>query len=542
MSTAGVTGRGQAPPRVLVVWIPDWPLVAAQLAGELPDRMAAAVMEKGLVAVCSSEARSAGVVRGLRLREAQSRCPDLAAIPADPGRDAREFEDVLAAVERVLPGVHVLRPGLCAVRVRGATRFYGSEDEAGGAALEAVARMGLEARVGVADSVFAAEQAARCASELTSLLVVPRGGSRNFLGPLPVAALGDPKLASLLVRLGVRTLGAFAALPEPEVRSRFGPEGALAHARASGLDPQAIVPRVAPIPLERAADFDPGLDRIDQIAFALRPTAEDFVEGLRRAGLACTELRVHIMDDAGRRSERSWGHPRQFGAADVVDRVRWQLQSGETPSPSGPAGGRRGSRWRSTGEELSAPVVQVRLLPERTDQLGLRGQALFGGVDERLDHGLRRLQSMLGHGSVLHAVSAGGRLLAERSLMVPWGEDAPNGTTALAERPWPGAVPAPLPATVFAEPVPVEFLDADGQPLRADERGAAPPPAWFRPGPGHGQRPVRAWAGPWPLHQRWWDATESRRRAERYQIVDGDGEAWLLLGDDGQWWAEARYD
>ncbi|KHL01828.1 hypothetical protein LK10_14620 [Sinomonas humi] len=526
-------------PRALVVWFPDWPLVAAQLAGELGERVPAAVIDKGLVSVCSAEARAAGVVRGLRVREAQSRCPDLTAIRADPARDAREFDEVLAAVERDLPGVHVLRPGLCAWRARGAARFFGSEQEAGGTALEAVAKLGLEARVGVADSVFAAEQAARRASELAALFVVPAGGSRDFLAPLPIATLDDPRLASLLVRLGIRTLGAFAALPEAEIRSRFGPDGTLAHARASGLDPQAIVPRVPPTPLERATDFEPGLDRIDQIAFALRPLAEDFVEGLRRAGLACTELRVQIMDDAGRRSERCWGHPRQFGASDVLDRVRWQLQSGDETS-----GGRRGGRpatWRSTGDSLTAPVVQVRLLPERTDQIGLRGQALFGGVDERLDHGLRRLQSMLGHGSVLHPVSAGGRLLAERCLMVPWGEDAPPETSALAQRPWPGSLPAPLPTTVFAEPIPVELLDAEARPLRVDERGAAASPAWFRPGSGQDRRPVLGWAGPWPLRQRWWDP-DDRRSVERYQVIDDHGEAWLLIGAEGQWWAEARYD
>lgn len=524
-------------PRALVVWFPDWPLVAAQLAGELPERVPAAVMEKGLVAVCSPEARAGGVVRGLRLREAQSRCPDLAAVPADAARDGREFEAVLGAVERNLPGVHVLRPGLCAVRARGAARFYGSEEKAAGAALEAAARLALEARVGIADSVFAAEQAARCASELAALLVVPPGTSSEFLAPLPVTALGDPKLASLLVRLGIRTLGDFAALSEDDVRSRFGPGGASAHARAAGRDPTPIVPRVPPEPLERAVDFEPGLDRVDQIAFALRPTAEDFVEGLRREGLACTELRVQITDDAGRRSERCWGHPRHFGASDVLDRVRWQLQSGD----SGPHGPQPGGAWRSTGDALAAPVVQVRLLPERTDQLGLRGQALFGGVDERLDHGLRRLQSMLGHGSVLHPVSAGGRLLAERCLMVPWGEEAPSGTAALAQRPWPGALPAPLPATVFPEPVPVELLDDSSEPLRVGERGDFAPPAWFRSAPGKDRRAVRGWAGPWPLRQRWWDPAESRR-AERFQIVDGDGEAWLLIGAEGQWWAEARYD
>ncbi|WP_136610815.1 DNA polymerase Y family protein [Sinomonas albida] len=536
-------------PRALVVWFPDWPLVAAQLAGEVPERVPAALLEKGLVSVCSAEARAAGVVRGLRVREAQSRCPELVAVHADPARDGREFEPVVAALETSLPGVQILRPGLCAVRARGAARYYGSEESAGGAALEAASRLGLEARAGIADSVFAAEQAARRAAELSPLLVVAGGESAAFLAGLPVTALGEPKLASLLVRLGLQTLGSLAELPPSDVRSRFGAEGLTAHARARGRDPRAIVPRVPPVPLERAADFEPGLDRVDQIAFALRPTAEAFVEGLRVQGLACTELRVHITDDAGQRSERTWGHPHHFGAGDVVDRVRWQLQSGGSTASSRGRGNRPGSAaaqsrtpWRTTGEALAAPVVQIRLSPDKVDLLGRRGQALFGGVDERLDHGLRRLQTMLGHGSVLHPVPGGGRLLAERSLLVPWGEDAPAGTAARAKRPWPGAVPEPLPATVFAELLPVQLLDDDAAPLRVGPRGdLAAPPAWFYPGPGAGRRAVRSWAGPWLLRQRWWDADESRH-AERFQILDSENEAWLLLGEGGRWWAEARYD
>lgn len=525
-----------AVPRALVVWFPDWPLVAAHLAGEVPDRSAAAVIDKGLVAVCSAEARSAGVVRGLRVREAQVRCPDLVAVPADPARAEREFEPVVRALEGAVPGVDVLRPGLCAVRARGAAKYYGGEEAAGGAALEAASGLGLEARAGIADSVFAAEEAARCTGELAALRIIGAGDSAAFLAPLPVAALGDSRLGSLLTRLGLHTLGDFAALPSPEVRSRFGPEGLVAHAKARGQDPRAVVPRVPPAPLDREAEFEPGLARVDQIAFALRPVAEDFIAGLADAGLACTQLRVQITDDSGARSERSWGHPHQFSPGDAVERVRWQLQSAPGPSP------RRGGHWRTTGESMSAPVVRVRLVPEKVDLIGRRTQTLFGGVDERLDHGLHRLQTMLGHGSVLHAAPAGGRLLAERCLLVPWGEEAPPGTAERASRPWPGAVPPPLPATVFPEPMPVSLLGDDARPLGVDARGGlTAAPAWFVPGPQGERRAVRSWAGPWPLRERWWDAAEARR-AERFQILDGEGEAWLLLGEDGRWWAEARYD
>ncbi|MBC7723997.1 MAG: DNA polymerase Y family protein, partial [Burkholderiaceae bacterium] len=54
-------------------------------------------------------------------------------------------------------------------------------------------------------------------------------------------------------------------------------------------------------------------------------------------------------------------------------------------------------------------------------------------------------------------------------------------------------------------------------------------------------RAITAWAGPWPLDERWWDA-DDRARGNRFQVVDDTGLAWLLMLDGTSWWAEARYD
>src|SRR5262249_54130211 len=71
--------------------------------------------------------------------------------------------------------------------------------------------------------------------------VVSAEESPGFLAPWPVAVLDDPEhpddaLGDLLVRLGLRTLGAFAALPEGAVLGRFGSAGARAHRLAPGMD------------------------------------------------------------------------------------------------------------------------------------------------------------------------------------------------------------------------------------------------------------------------------------------------------------------
>jgi protein ImuB len=52
---------------------------------------------------------------------------------------------------------------------------------------------------------------------------------------------------------------------------------------------------------------------------------------------------------------------------------------------------------------------------------------------------------------------------------------------------------------------------------------------------------VTAWAGPWPVTERWWHPHAARRRA-RFQLVTEDGTAWLVAVQEGSWLIEARYD
>src|SRR4051812_46679422 len=508
----------------MVLWCPDWPIVAAARAAKLPPAAPIALTEKGDVFACSAAARAEGVRRGLRIREAQSRCASLVALPYDPALDARTFDPVLDAVEEILPGVQVLRPGTAALRIQGPARYYGGEDAAARELLACLERLGVPvARIGIADGPFAAEQAAR-ASGAERIRIIPAGDSPAFLAPMPVTILGVPELAVLLKRLGLPTLGAFASLPELEVRNRFGAEGALAHRLAAGLDGRRVVPRVPPDELDVAVDFEPPLDRIDQVTFGIRSAADRFLERLIKLGLVCTAIRIEVTTERGELSERSWLHPRSFTPAEVVDRVRWQLQ-GTGAVDSG----------------LGSPIARVRVLPESVDAASGHEEGLWGAApDERIHHGLSRVQSMLGHEAVLTATIGGGRLLADRQVLVPWGDRV--AVARPADRPWPGSLPGLPPATVFPERRPCGVIAPDGTSVRLDDRGAltGPPARFSAPGTGHA-RPVRAWAGPWQVEERWWDPEQSRRLA-RFQVVDDDGEAWLLVLEDDAWTAEARYD
>ncbi len=532
--------------RSLVLWIPDWPVVALGSA-PVDDGLtgdAIAVLEAGVVAACTPAARAAGVRRGQRRRDAQARCPRLRVVPADPDRDWRAFEPVLAAVERLAPGVQPLRPGLCALRARGPARYYGGEEAAAHTLLAALAGRGMgDARAGVADGPFTAEHAARRAPA-GGVLVVPAGGAAGFLAPLPVTVLdeaagpGELRPAGLLARLGVHTLGRFAELEAARVLDRFGPQGARLHDLSTGRDSRPVEARTPPPELAREVAFEPALELVDQVAFGIRVAADEFVAGLGREALVCTELRVRLRTEGGAVSERVWLHPGSFDAAGVVDRVRWQVQA--LAEAGGGSGSGRAANGAGGGGDGAAGggVSLVRIEPAAVDAASHHQPALFGaGTDQRVHHTLSRVQAMLGHRSVLTAAIGGGRWLAERQVLVPWGDREP---VAQRDRPWPGSLPSPLPGTVFAPPPVARVADAAGEPVAVDARGVLSAPPAVLEAIGRRCR-IQAWAGPWPVQERGWDAARARS-AHRFQFVDAEHAAWLVVHEAGAWTLEARYD
>ncbi|MDI2098171.1 DNA polymerase Y family protein [Ruicaihuangia caeni] len=510
-----------SPTRTLVLWVPDWPVLAAAQAHGVPADAPIALRYRGMVHACSSAARAEGVRRGLRIREAQARCTSLQVFDHDPALEARLFEPAITRLEASTPGVQVLRPGVCAIRARGVSRYYGGEQAAGLALAGQLAELVPTASAGVADGPFAAEHAARQAGA-GRVLVIPPGDSAEFLAPLPVSVLGVPELTGLLQRLGIRTIGAFADLDALDVAERFGAEGLRLHGIASGSDGRRVQPRVPPEEFETTIAFEPAVERIDQAAFAFREPAERFIAQLTAARLVCTALRIELETDDGGGSEREWLHPRTFSPAEVVDRLRWQLQGG------------------STGSGLLSGLVHVRVTPVSVDSIGNHERALFGDVsDERVHHALSRVQSMLGHEAVLTATIGGGRHLSERAVLVPWGERATVPRNPA--QPWPGSLPDPQPSLVFPSPLPVAVFDERGGEVSVDARGALSAPPHRLTTTTGGTRRIESWAGPWPLEERWWDAAAARREY-RFQLVDSTGAAWLLVLDQHGWQIEARYD
>jgi protein ImuB len=505
---------------MVVVWCPDWPVVAAGAAPDIP----AAVVHANRVTACSPAARAEGVLPGLRRREAQGRCPELELLAHDPARDARAFEPVLVAVEELTPWVEVLRPGECAFPARGAARYHGGEPALAVTVTAAVhAALGGQSgcRVGIADGTFAAGLAARHQA------IVPPGGSRAFLAPLPVTALDRPDLADLLVRLGLGTLGDLAALPRADLAARFGPEGVRASRLANGLDEQPRGARRPPPDLRVAVELDPPADRVDLAAFAAKALADELVARLDGLGLACTRLRIEAETDQGETLSRVWRYdPSGRLAAVMAERARWQLDGWLT--------GRTG---RPPGALTRLVLVPDEVVPDRGRQLGFWGGESEAG--QRAARAVARIQGLLGPEAVRTAHLRGGRDPADRVAFTPASDGGPAGGPGAV--PWPGQVPAPAPAIVYADPLPAEVVDAADETVTVDGRGllgSLPSRLRVRD---RSWSAITAWAGPWLVDERWWDPAVHRRLV-RLQVTTDRQVAYLLRLTGGRWWVEAVYD
>jgi protein ImuB len=218
------------------------------------------------------------------------RCPHL--LEEDEGGAVlRSFLRVIEATEAYCPWVTVIGWGICSLPARGPARYFGGEEKLALSLTEAASAV-TPVKVGVADGLFAALLAAR------AQCIVPPGTTPEFLAPFPLAVLDRPELTELLDRLGLRTLGDFAALPESHVLGRFGADGVACHRVAGG--------------------------RSGELTGLRQPTAARRIDERRRrpaeetafVGTASADMTVSVEETA---SVNTVGEPQFWGGASEAD-------------------------------------------------------------------------------------------------------------------------------------------------------------------------------------------------------------------------------
>jgi protein ImuB len=313
--------------------------------------------------------------------------------------DARHTK-VLEALCALLPRVGVEGRGTFACDLRGTERLLGAPERVGARIVVACERARIAAAVGIASRPFIARVLAERTPAGEVVRLAP-GDERAFLAELPLATLPlDDEHREELALLGIRSVGAFAALDRGAVLDRFGRGAAAAHALACGEDASEVRGLAPRRRIVARRSWDEAIDGREQLVFALKSVLDEVGTQLSREGLAVLRLEARLERENGPvlRVERLILPPTASAAA-LLRSMRWALEEG----PGGEAVG------RVVGVRVEATEVE----PARGRQIGLF--AADGANEEEAIAVARYLRSRLGAGAVLRAeVARDEARLAER--------------------------------------------------------------------------------------------------------------------------------
>ena len=250
------------------------------------------------VVAASEETLPFGVAPGMALRQAEHLCPQAVFVLPDEDAVTRIRELVCAALYDLAPVVEVRDEGVSWLDLDGVVRAGEAIREMRRRLLKAVGR---EPRLGLAPGPFSARLAAARARPGRLLQV---RDARAFLEPLASRELPlDVEQLERLDLLGLRTLGAVAAIGPRELESQLGREGRHGVLLARGLEPDALVPWAPPLFTSARRRFgDPVEDR-EALLFVARALCGDLADELGLRGAGAKHVRVRLGFESSAESE-----------------------------------------------------------------------------------------------------------------------------------------------------------------------------------------------------------------------------------------------
>ncbi|WP_254606386.1 Y-family DNA polymerase [Sphingomonas bacterium] len=236
-----------------------------------------------VTAVCPA-ARALGLTPGMAATQARALVPDLDVRPADPEADGTALDRLaLHAVRHWTPGAAAAADGLH-LDLTGAAHLFGGEARFCRRVVAFCRRLGLTARIAVADTLGAAHAAAR--HYPGPVTVLPPGDGTAAIASLPVVALRlTPEAIVAAARFGLDRIGDLLPMPRAPLARRLGLATVERLDQALG---RVVEPIVAIVPFEPPAAERRLLEPIgtaEAIATVIGDVVSDLVDVLCQRGL-----------------------------------------------------------------------------------------------------------------------------------------------------------------------------------------------------------------------------------------------------------------
>ena len=272
--------------RVLSIWLPALAIERwAKATDCAPDQPVVLTIEgtHGLIVYAVTKAAATrGAKAGARLTDARALDPTLIAVPADPDGDEALLQRLAKWAQRWSPLVEVDgRDGL-RLDVSGVAHLFGGEAALTQDVIARFAAMGLAARVAIAPTAAAAWALSHF------------GG--DDLERLHVSALRlEPDTVRTLERLGLKTIGALAALPRLALARRFrGAENVVdALDRLFGKKPEPLTGLADDPPPRSSLRLEEPATHVEAAPQALKRLIPKLVAELEERRLGARRLSLH---------------------------------------------------------------------------------------------------------------------------------------------------------------------------------------------------------------------------------------------------------
>ena len=461
-----------------------------------------------------ARASSLGLKLAMSLADARAIQPNLAALEAEPDEDARALDTIAAWCERFTPIVVIDAPDGLFLDISGCGHLFGGEDKLRAQIAARLTAQGFANRTALAPTPAAAWALARYAKNpVASADIV------QTLAPLPVEALRlEEEAASLLRRVGLKTIGQLISAPRSSFTARAGEQAMRRLDQALGRAPEALTPRRPPPPVFALRRFLEPLFNVETILEAAQTLCADAVAKLDLRGAGARRAELHLFGVDGRDRVIAIGISRPEREVKALMRLfREKLdRAAETLDAEF---GIEAARLDVVQLERIENAQRTLVAIEQTQASAEKISAIVDVLTARL--GLQRvLRPKLADTHCPERAGAWRSALISPSM----GEVAakrPEGVRALTMKdeapPSRGSVPRDnvmrRPLTVFARPQPIETLAAvpDGPPIRF---------RWRRM-----LREVARAEGPERISGDWLGGEPTR---DYYRVEDKDGRRYWL--------------
>ncbi|MBD3346721.1 MAG: hypothetical protein GF401_16825 [Chitinivibrionales bacterium] len=277
----------------------------------------------------SSEAREAGLYRGMLLDEARRRCPDLRILNPTPSIYDRAYAALTGEASRLSPQVETAGPGHLFVDLTGTRRLFGGAVDVGYRLKQTIEnKYRLPCTAGLAGSKLVSKVATRVIKPV-GLCSVVHGCEDEFMAPLPITFLPgiDHKVIRQLIQFNLNIISDLHVLQPRELSKALGDIASTVQRLSHGIDSTPVRKLKDPAPsLQEQASLKQQSNDLEYIKSELFNLVVRAGVRLRQQGIATRKIVLVITYKDNSRSRRTTSlHTPINGDLSIFDCCRTML-------------------------------------------------------------------------------------------------------------------------------------------------------------------------------------------------------------------------